>query len=205
MKNKTSPVKFLGAAMGTAASIAAATQSFRGRGQGMPGINSNYGTSAWGGQGLTLGAPAGQATGIGTQSQPVIDASTQFDDGTIQAAQGIFGNTNARQASLGSSGMMALEKHLSPVNNGTEDGVWDKDELDEAMHATSSINDKYAVDIGTAYNTKPLGDKILEKFGYSPQQINPQYNLTAYKPPNPPYDPKSGDDGAGGTEYDINK
>ena len=172
----------------TAASIAAATQGLRGlgRGQGMPGINSNYGTSAWGGEGLTLGAPAGQATGIGTQPQTITDASTQFDDGTVQAAQGIHGNINARQASLGSAGMMALKKHLSPVNNGTEMSDSEK----KLMHQTQSMTDKaiYGQDYEGQHGTV----------------ITTSKSLNAYKSPNPPYDPNSGDDGAGGKTYETN-
>ena len=72
-------------------------------------------------------------------------------------------------------------KALSPVNNNEEEPLYSE----EDWHKVASVNDRYAVDLGTVKTKKP--------------------DLTAYKPPNPPYDPKSGDDGAGGTEYDINK
>ena len=126
-------------------------------------------------------ARGGSVAGIGSRGGMIADASTQFDDGTVTAAEGIFGNTNARQAAVGGSGMMVLEKHLSPVNNNEEEPLYSEAD----WHEVASVNDKYAVDLGTVKTKKP--------------------DLTAYKPPNPPYDPKSGDDGAGGTEYDINK
>ena len=144
-------------------------------------------------------ARGGSVAGIGSRGGMIADASTQFDDGTVTAAEGIFGNTNARQAAVGGSGMMVLEKHLSPVNNNEEEPLYSEAD----WHKVASVNDKYAVNVGTAYNTRSLKEKALKKFGYSDKEI--RGDLTAYKPPNPPYDPKSGDDGAGGTEYDINK
>ena len=128
-----------------------------------------------------IGAGGGSVTGIGAKAQSLTDASTQFDDGTVQAMEGIFGNTSARQTSVGGSGMMVLEKHLSPVNNNEEEPLYSE----EDWHKVASVNDRYAVDLGIVKSKKP--------------------DLTAYKPPNPPYDPTSGDDGAGGREYDINK
>ena len=138
MKNKKSPIKFLGA-IGSAIGLGstAGLAGLLGRGGGNQGYDAGAGRNA-----LDQGYQ-----GIGGRIGGMVPG-TQFNPEAIQAANGIFGNVNARQASLGASGLYALEKHLSPKTK------------------------------------KP--------------------NLTAYKPPNPPFDPTSGDDGAGGTEYDTN-
>ena len=135
---KKSPIKFLGAigsaiGLGSTAGLAGLLR----RGGGNQGYDAGTGGNA-----LDQGYQ-----GIGGRMGGMVPG-TQFNPEAIQAANGIFGNVNARQASLGASGLYALEKHLSPKTK------------------------------------KP--------------------NLTAYKPPNPPFDPTSGDDGAGGTEYDTN-
>ena len=112
--------------------------------------------------------------------------TAQFNPAAMQNMQGIFGNTNARQASLGASGMMALKKHLSPVNNGTEMSDSEK----QLMHQTQSMTDKaiYGQDYEGQHGTV----------------ITTSKSLNAYKSPNPPYDPNSGDDGAGGKTYETN-
>tara|TARA_R110000744_G_C19146219_1_gene538877 strand:- start:72 stop:662 length:591 start_codon:yes stop_codon:yes gene_type:complete len=196
MKNKKSPVKIVG-------------QIAQAAGQ----IGSNIGTGTFGGavgaatgnlltgQGTRIqnpkdwvtqargpipGAGGGSVEGYGARPQQVVDAATQFDDGTVTAAEGIFGNVNARQASLGGSGMMALKKHLSPVNNGEELSA----EEAARMHATQSVTDK-AIH-GQDYE------------GQHGTVITTSKSLNAYKSPNPPYDPNSGDDGAGGKTYETN-
>jgi len=175
MKNKKSPLKFVGAALGTAAG-ALGTQHLLGRLGGLFGGGGGNAARHTG-----VGGLGEQYTGIGSNPMAQVDPTAQFNPAAMQNMEGIFGNTNARQASVGASGIMTLEKHLSPVNNDTPMSDSEK----KLMHATQSVNDKYAVDVGTAYNTK-------------------KSDLTAYKPPNPSYDPTSGDDGAGGTEYDTN-
>jgi len=173
MKNKKSPLKFVGAALGTAAG-ALGTQHLLGRLGGLFGGGGGNAARHTGVGGLGEDY-AGQGSRVITP-----DASAQFNPAAVGAMEGIFGNVSGRQTSLGASGIYALKKHLSPVNNNTPMSESEK----KLMHATQSVNDKYAVDLGTVKTKKP--------------------DLTAYKPPNPSYDPTSGDDGAGGTEYDTN-
>jgi len=173
MKNKKSPLKFVGAALGTAAG-ALGTQHLLGRLGGLFGGGGGNAARHTGVGGLGEDY-AGQGSRVITP-----DASAQFNPAAVGAMEGIFGNVSGRQTSLGASGIYALKKHLSPVNNNTPMSESEK----KLMHATQYVNDKYAVDLGTVKTKKP--------------------DLTAYKPPNPSYDPTSGDDGAGGTEYDTN-
>ena len=100
---KKSPINFVGAAMGTALGLAG-TQAigqlgtFSGRGQGMPGIAPEW-------QGRDMGPAAGGYSGVGGRNQAVTDAGAQFNPSAIQAANGIFGNVNARQAAVGAGGI----------------------------------------------------------------------------------------------------
>jgi hypothetical protein len=173
MKNKKSPLKFVGA-IGPAMA-AMGTQQMLGRLGGIFGSGGSNMTRHTG-----VGGLGEDYAGQGSRVITAPDVSTQFNPAAVGAMEGIFGNVSGRQASLGASGLYALEKHLSPVKNDTEMSDSEK----KLMHATQSVNDKYAVDLGTVKTKKS--------------------NLTAYKPPNPPFDPTSGDDGAGGTEYDTN-
>ena len=179
MKNKTSPVKFLGAAIGTAAG-AMGTNLIGNAFGGLFGSGGNAARHTGGGG---LGE---QYSGIGSNPMAQVDPTAQFNPAEMQNMQGIFGNTNARQASLGASGMMALKKHLSPVNNGTEMSDSEK----QLMHQTQSMTDKaiYGQDYEGQHGTV----------------ITTSKSLNAYKSPNPPYDPNSGDDGAGGKTYETN-
>ena len=113
MKNKKSPLKFGGVA--TTAAGALGTQNLIGRlgglfGRGRGNMSRHTGVGG-------LGA---QYAGVGSRPAQVTDASAQFNQPTINAMEGVYGNVNARQASVGSAGMMALKKHISPVNQGEE-------------------------------------------------------------------------------------
>jgi hypothetical protein len=107
---KKSPIKFVG--MGTAAALGAASMyglgqvgTFSGRGQGMPGIAA----------GATPGFTGGETGGIGTGPiNPNVNPGSQFNPEAIQAANGIFGNVNARQAAVGASGIF---RNTSKYNN----------------------------------------------------------------------------------------
>lgn len=181
MKNKTSPAKFLGAATATAAG-ALGTQLMGNAFGGLFGSGGGNMSRHTGGGGL-----GAQYAGVGSRPAGVNDPSAQFNPAAMQNMQGIFGNTNARQASLGASGMFALEKHLSTADNGTEMSDVEK----KRMHATQSVTDKaiYGQDYEGQHGTV----------------ITTSKSLNAYKPPNPPYDPNSGDDGAGGKIYETNQ
>ena len=180
MKNKKSPLKFVGAALGTAASALGTKQMLGGLGSlfGVGGGNAARHTG--------VGGLGEQYSGIGSNPIASTSPTAQFNPAAMQNMQGIFGNTNARQASLGASGLYALEKHLSPVNNNEELSAEDAGR----MHATQSVTDKaiYGQDYEGQHGTV----------------ITTSKSLNAYKSPNPPFDPTSGDDGAGGTEYDTN-
>jgi len=179
MKNKKSPLKFLGGAIGAAGATAGTAFGTQLLGAGLSGLFGGGNIAARNNQGGGTSAGGSQA-GIGSQVQPVTDASAQFNPAAMQNMQGMFGDISGRQATLGASGIFALEKHLSPVNNDTPMSESEK----KLMHATASVNDKYAVDLGTVKSKKS--------------------DLTAYQSPNPPFDPTSEDDGAGGKEYDTN-
>jgi len=180
MKNKKSPLKFVGAALGTAAG-ALGTQHLLGRLGGLFGGGGGNAARHTG-----VGGLGEQYTGIGSNPMAQVDPTAQFNPAAMQNMEGIFGNTNARQASLGASGMFALKKHLSPLNQGEELSA----EEAARMHATQSVTDKaiYGQDYEGQHGTV----------------ITTSKSLNAYKSPNPPFDPTSGDDGAGGTEYDTN-
>ena len=100
---KKSPIKFVGGALG-AAGVAASMYglgqagTFSGRGQGMPGIAPEW-------QGRDMGPAAGGYSGVGGRNQAVTDAGAQFNPEAISAANGIFGNVNARQGAVGASGI----------------------------------------------------------------------------------------------------
>ena len=108
MKKTNSPINFVG--MGTAAALGAASMyglgqvgTFSGRGQGMPGIAA----------GATPGFTGGEVGGIGGRMGGMVPG-TQFNPEAIQAANGIFGNVNARQAAVGASGIF---RNTSKYNN----------------------------------------------------------------------------------------
>ncbi len=100
---KKSPINFVGAAMRTALGRAG-TQAigqlgiFSGRGQGIQCIAAEW-------QGRDMGPAAGGYSGMGGRDQAITDASAQFNPAAIQAANGIFGNVNARQGAVGASGI----------------------------------------------------------------------------------------------------
>tara|TARA_R100000781_G_scaffold1549_1_gene2601 strand:+ start:2539 stop:3060 length:522 start_codon:yes stop_codon:yes gene_type:complete len=173
MKNKKSPLKF--GSVATTAAGALGTQNLIGRLGGLFGRGRGNMSRHTG-----VGGLGEQYAGVGSRPANVVDAGAQFDPTAMQHMQGMFGDISGRQATLGASGIFALEKHLSPVNNDTPMSESEK----KLMHATASVNDKYAVDLGTVKSKKS--------------------DLTAYKSPNPPFDPTSEDDGAGGKEYDTN-
>jgi hypothetical protein len=109
---ENSPIKFVGGALGAAGAAASMyglgqVGTFSGRGQGMPGIAPEW-------QGRDMGAAAGGYSGVGGRDQAVIDASAQFNPAAVQAANGIFGNVNARQAAVGASGIF---RNTSKYNN----------------------------------------------------------------------------------------
>jgi|14BtaG_2_1085337.scaffolds.fasta_scaffold41766_3 hypothetical protein len=181
MKNKKSPLKFGGVA--TTAAGALGTQNLIGRLGGLFGRGRGNMSRHTG-----VGGLGEQYAGVGSRPANVVDAGAQFDPTAMQHMQGMFGDISGRQATLGASGIFALEKHLSPVNN-EDDGVWAPGEADAAfdkMKYTTDANIRKGAgaDLGTIKSTSS--------------------DLTAYKSPNPPFDPTSEDDGAGGKEYDTN-
>ena len=96
---KKSPIKFVGAAMGTALGAASMyglgqVGTFSGRGQGMPGIAA----------GATPGFTGGEAGGVGGRMGGMVPG-TNFNPEAISAASGIFGDINARQAAIGGGGI----------------------------------------------------------------------------------------------------
>ena len=179
MKNKKSPLKFAGA-IGPAMA-AMGTQQMLGRLGGIFGSGGSNMTRHTG-----VGGLGEDYVGQGSRVITAPDVSTQFNPAAVGAMEGIFGNVSGRQASLGASGLYALEKHLSPVNNSTEMSDSEK----KLMHQTQSMTDKaiYGQDYEGQHGTV----------------ITTSKSLNAYKLPNPPFDPTSGDDGRGGTEYDTN-
>jgi len=99
---KKSPINFVGAAMGTALGLAGAygagqLGTFSGRGQGMPGIAAEW-------QGRDMGPAAGGYSGVGGRMGGMVPG-TNFNPEAISAANGIFGNVNARQGAVGASGI----------------------------------------------------------------------------------------------------
>ena len=95
---KKSPINFVGAAMGTAGA-ALGTQHLLGRLGGLFG-GSRGNTNFTG-----VGGLGEQYAGVGARPAGVVDASAQFNPEAIHAANGIFGNVNARQAAVGASGI----------------------------------------------------------------------------------------------------
>jgi len=81
------------------------------------------------------GASGGSNIGLGGRTQTINDAG--FNPGTQNIMGGIFGNVNARQNSLGASGIYALKTHLSPVKNEDEKPLYTK----EQWHAVNSVTD----------------------------------------------------------------
>ena len=158
MKNKKSPLKFLGGLAGATAA-AAGTNHLLGRLGDLFGRGGGNMSRHTGGGGL-----GGQYAGVGSRPAQVTDASAQFNQPTINAMEGVYGNVNARQASVGSAGMMALKKHISPVNQGEE-----LPQMDTTMGGTmpqdTSIEpgdkdyEAYARDTKTLENLKYTTDK----------------------------------------------
>ena len=101
---KKSPIKFLGA-IGSAIGLGstAGLAGLLGRGGG----NQGYDAGA-GGNALDQGYQ-----GIGGRMGGMVPG-TQFNPEAIQAANGIFGNVNARQAAVGASGIF---RNTSKYNN----------------------------------------------------------------------------------------
>lgn len=114
MKNKKSPLKFVGAAMGTAGA-ALGTQHLLGRLGGLFGGGSSNADRHTGVGGLVGGDAV-----IGSRPANIVDAGSQFDPNAQAAMQGIFGDISGRQSTLGASGIYALNKHLSPLKNENE-------------------------------------------------------------------------------------
>tara|TARA_R110000765_G_scaffold411010_1_gene509923 strand:+ start:141 stop:683 length:543 start_codon:yes stop_codon:yes gene_type:complete len=169
MKNNKSPFKFVGAAIGTAAG-ALGTQHILGRLGGLFGGGGGNAARHTG-----VGGLGEQYSGIGSNPMASAGPTAQFNPAEMQNMQGIFGNTNARQASLGASGMMALEKHLSPVNQGEE------------LTAYADDTNTLAYDDGaggTDYEAKARDDKKLENLKFTTDKNS--LNLTGT------YDPKWG-------------
>ena len=107
MKNKKSPLKFVGA-IGPAMA-AMGTQQMLGRLGGIFGSGGSNMTRHTG-----VGGLGEDYAGQGSRVITAPDVSTQFNPAAVGAMEGIFGNVSGRQASLGASGLYALEKHLSP-------------------------------------------------------------------------------------------
>jgi len=185
MKNKTSPAKFLGAlsglagaAAGTAATTGSVIGSLGGLFGGGGGQYTGRGRAGWT-EGMDLGG-ASSAT-IGGQvagAPPVTDVAGNFNPAAVNAMTGIFGNTNARQASLGGSGMMVLKKHLSPVNQGEE-----LPQMDTTMGGT--MPQDTSIEPGDKdYEAQAKDDKTLENLKFTTDKNS--LNLTGT------YDPEWG-------------
>lgn len=87
------------------------------------------------------GAGGGSNIGLGGRPQVINDAG--FNPGTQNIMDGIFGSVNARQNSLGASGIYALKEHLSPVKNedNEDDGVWAPGEAKKLFDKMKYITD----------------------------------------------------------------
>ena len=148
MKNKKSPLKFVGAAMGLAGA-AAGTNHFLGRLGGLFGGGSSNADRHTGVGGLVGGDAA-----IGSRPANIVDAGSQFDPTAMSAMQGIFGDVTGRQASLGASGIYALKKHLSPLKNEDEKPLYTK----EQWHQVGSVTDAAIKKGAGAYIEVKKGD-----------------------------------------------
>ena len=84
------------------------------------------------------GAGGGSNIGLGGRPQNINDAG--FNPGTQNIMDGVFGSVNARQNSLGASGIYALKEHLSPVKN-EDDEVWKPGEAEAAFDKMKYITD----------------------------------------------------------------
>jgi hypothetical protein len=151
---------------------------------GTAGILSGLGGLLRGNPGNTnftgVGGLAGGNPSIGSRpsASTATDASAAATPGSIDAMEGLFGQFSGRQASLGAAGIYALKENFPEEDYGEE----------------SALN----------FNLKKEERKAKRAARKAARKAKRQ-ELRAYKSPNPPYDPTSGDDGAGGTEYDINK
>ncbi len=104
MKNSKSPIKFLGALTGMAGAAAgtAGMASIFGGGGGQY----TGGGRAPGTEGLDMGGAS--SAGMGSQvvgTTPVTGVAGNFNPAAIQAANGIYGNVNARQSAVGGGGI----------------------------------------------------------------------------------------------------
>ena len=179
MKNKKSPLKFVGAALGTAAG-ALGTQHLLGRLGGLFGGGGGNAARHTG-----VGGLGEQYTGIGSNPMAQVDPTAQFNPAAMQNMEGIFGNTNARQASVGASGLYALEKHLSPLNQGEElnaysdgtstppydDGAGGTDHEAKAKDTKTLENQKFttdgnSLDLTGTYDPKWGSQEDLKSEGY---------------------------------------
>ena len=165
MKNKKSPLKVIGAAMGLAGA-AAGTNHLLGRLGGLfGGGEGNYNIQrAPGTEGIDMGGAGGAFTNKPTS---VVDAGSQFDPTAMSAMEGIFGDVSGRQASLGASGIYALNKHLSPLKNENELTAY-KDVAEEDIPGY----DDGAGGIDYEINK--------ETPGYSDEEANKEFNRMKY-------------------------
>ena len=148
MKNNKSPFKFVGAAMGTA--TGALGTSLLGGLFGRGGGNAARHTG--------VGGLGEQYTGIGSNPMAGVDPTAQFNPAAVNTMEGIFGNVSGRQATLGASGMMALKKHLSPLNNGKE----------LTAYATDTTTPEYDDGAGgTDHEAKAKDTKTLENLKFT--------------------------------------
>tara|TARA_R100001015_G_C4559631_1_gene119729 strand:+ start:194 stop:799 length:606 start_codon:yes stop_codon:yes gene_type:complete len=115
------------------------------------------------------GAGGGSNIGLGGRTQTINDAG--FNAGTQNIMGGIFGNVNARQNSLGASGIYALKKHLSPVKN--------EDKLtaykDVAKEDTPGYDDGAG---GFDYEAKDIANTNTP--GYTDKEAEAEFNRMKY-------------------------
>tara|TARA_R100001594_G_scaffold130826_1_gene170105 strand:+ start:5183 stop:5785 length:603 start_codon:yes stop_codon:yes gene_type:complete len=62
-----------------------------------------------------------------------------FNPSAMSAMGGIFGGLGARQASLGASGIYALKKHLSPLNNDDEEPLYSESDWRRVYSVPDSV------------------------------------------------------------------
>ena len=141
-----------------------------------------------------------------------------FNPNAMSAMGGIFGDISGRQSTLGASGVYALEKHLSPLNEhqkirrqiNKKRKEFNKDPNNAYGPSFEEINaDLYAQETAAKKAHKeesPVNFNIKKAERQAKRAARKAKRkarkLGAYKPPYAPFNPTSGDDGAGGTEYD---
>jgi len=96
---KKSPIKFVGGAIGTAAG-AMGTQPLLGGLRGLFGVGGGNAARHTG-----VGGLGADYAGQGSRIITTPGAGAQFNPEAIQAASGIFGDINARQATVGGGGI----------------------------------------------------------------------------------------------------